>query len=210
MTMKAKMFAVGVALATSIAAASPASALVIVKDLTGGTGTGNTFTPTFNLGTLPAEFLFENKTHCAGAKNGCTYDFVFHLAGLGAGDTTTLQLAAQAQMGNPAHAVAEDISFNVFSGAPGANASLPTDGNFLGASDNTAPTAPVITLNLGNGDYFLQIAASQVAVSGEASSGSLTETAPSVPEPASWALMLLGVTALGANLRRKRLAAAAA
>jgi hypothetical protein len=209
MTMNAKMLAVGVALATSLVAASPASALVISKDLMGGTGTGNTFTPAFTLGTIPAEFLFENKPHCAGVKNGCTYDFIFHLSGLGSGDTTTLQLAAQAQMGNPGHAVAENISFDVFSGAPGASASLPSDGNFLGFSDNTSPTAPVITLSLGNGDYFLQISASQVAVSGEASSGSLTETA-TVPEPASWSLMLLGVSALGATLRRKRLAATAA
>jgi hypothetical protein len=209
MTMNAKMLAVGVALATSLVASSSASALVISKDLMGGAGGGNTFTPAFTLGTLPAEFLFENMTHCAGTKNGCTYDFIFHLAGLAAGDVTTLQLAAQAQIGSPVHAVAEDISFNVFSGAPGATASLPSDANFLGFSDNTAPTAPVITLSLGNGDYFLQIAASQVAVSGEASSGSLTETA-TVPEPASWSLMLLGVSALGVTLRRKRLAAAAA
>jgi len=193
----------GVALATSLAAVSPASALVIVEDLTGGTGTGDTFTPTFTLGTLPAEFLNETSAAC-GAKNGCTYDFIFHLADIGAGDSTTLQVAAQVLMAG--HAVAEDISFDVFSGAPGATASLPSDPNFLGASDNTAPTAPVITLNIGNGDYFLQIAASQVVVGGEASSGSLTESVVVVPEPMAWTLMLVGFGAVGAAMRRRRYA----
>jgi hypothetical protein len=198
-----KTLVAGVALAASLAAVGPASALVIVKDLTGGTGTGNTFTPTFTLGTLPAEYLFEDKAHC-GVVNGCTYDFVFSLAGLGAGDTTTLQVAAQVLIGG--HAVAQDISFDMFSGAPGATASLPTDPNFLGASDNTAPTAPVITLNIGDGDYFLQIAASQVAVNGEASSGSLTENIVVVPEPTAWTLMLVGFGATGAAMRRRRYA----
>ena len=203
-----KTLVAGAALATSLVAVSPASALVIVKDMTGGTGTGDTFTPAFPLGTINAEFLYENKARC-GVKNGCTYDFVFHLAGLGAGDTTSVQLAAQAQMGKPSKAVAEDISFDVFSGAPGATASLPTDANFLGVSDNTAPTAPVITLNLGNGDYFVQVAASQVAVSGEASSGSLTENIV-VPEPMAWTLMLVGFGGVGAAIRRRRDAAISA
>jgi hypothetical protein len=198
-----KTLVAGVALATSLVAVSPASALVIVKDLTGGTGTGDTFAPTFTLGTLPAEFLNETKAAC-GVKNGCTYDFVFSLAGLGAGDTTTLQVAAQALLGG--HAVAEDISFNVFSGAPGATASLSSDANYLGFSDNTAPTAPVITLSLGNGDYFLQIAPSQIAVGGEASSGSLTENIVVVPEPTAWTLMLVGFGAVGAAMRRRRYA----
>src|SRR5579859_1317473 len=126
-----KTWVAGVALATSLVAVSPASALVIVKDLTGGTGTGDTFTPAFTLGTIPAEFLNETKAAC-GTKGGCTYDFVFKLAGLAPGDTTTLQLAAQAQIGKPAHAVAEKISFDVFKGTPGANALLPSNPNFLG------------------------------------------------------------------------------
>lgn len=203
-----KTLVAGVALATSLAAVSPASALVIVKDLTGGTGTGDTFTPVFTLGTITAEFLNETKTAC-GTKNGCTYDFVFHLAGLAPGDTTTLQLAAQAQIGKPAHAVAENISFDAYSGTPGASALPPSGPSFLGASDNTAPTAPVLTLNLGNGDYFVQISASQVAVSGEASSGSLTETA-AVPEPMAWTLMLVGFGGVGGAMRRRRYAAPSA
>ena len=197
-----KALVAGVALATSLVAVSPASALVIVKDLTGGTGTGDTFTPAFTLGTIPAEFLNETKAAC-GAKNGCTYDFVFKLAGLAPGDTTTLQLAAQAQVGKPAKAVAENISFDAYSGTPGASA-LPASGpSFLGASDNTAPTAPVLTLSLGNGSYFVQVTASQVAVSGEASSGSLTESVV-VPEPMAWTLMLVGFGGVGGAMRRRR------
>ena len=198
-----KTLVAGVALATSLVAVSPASALVIVKDLTGGTGTGDTFSPALTLGTLPAEFLREDVAHC-GVMNGCTYDFVFHLADLGAGDTTTLQIAAQVLIGG--HAVAQNISFDVFSGSPGATASLPTDGNFLGASDNTAQTAPVITLNISNGDYFLQITAPQVTVSDEAASGSLTENVVIVPEPAAWTLILVGFGGLGAAIRRRRYA----
>jgi hypothetical protein len=203
-----RTLAAGVALAASLAAVSPASALVVKYYYTGGASDGmghvDQFDPSDPIGTLPAKFLYETAAKC-GVVNGCTYDFIFKLDGLAPGDTTTLEVGAQAFM-----VTAEPISFDLFKGAPGSVASPANNmnPNFLGHSDNTNPTSPVFAANLGDGFYYVQIQPFQVKVSGEASSGSLVESL--VPEPTAWSLMLLGVGAAGAALRRRRSAASTA
>jgi hypothetical protein len=172
------------------------------------------FTPDETIGTILAKNLYEapgmgtasSPDLCTSAGK-CTYDFTFVMQGLSAGDTTTLQLSAQAKVGKKA--VAENISFDVFSGTPGSTPTLLSSPTFLGASDDTSPTAPVITLDLGNGSYYVQVTPAQIAVSGEEASGSLQATI--VPEPMAWTLMLVGFGAVGAAVRsRRRMATATA
>lgn len=121
-----------------------------------------------------------------------TYDFTFDLVAPVVGDTDT-QLEAQA------HNAKQLIQYDLYSGTPtGANTNLTTS-PLSDSSELVEALAP--------GDYFVQVKPGYIAVSGEVSSGSLITA--SVPEPASWALMILGVTAIGGALRgRKRLAAA--
>lgn len=201
-----KTLALGATLATSLVAVTPASALVVKYYFSGGTGSNSdTFSLSDSVGTLPAKYLNETASSCGHVAKACTYDFLFQLAGVPANATSTFEVAAQAFR----TVVAEPISFNLFSGAPGSVASLAaaSNPNFLGASDDSKPTSPVLGVSLADGSYYVQIAPSQVAVSGEASSGSLVESAP---EPASWSLMLLGVGVLGGALRRDRRAAPSA
>ncbi len=201
-----KTLILGAALATSLVAVTPASAVVVKYYFSGGTGSphDDIFSLTDPLGTLPAKYLYETASSC-GVANGCTYDFLFQLAGLPANATSTLEVGAQAFR----TVVAEPISFDLFSGAPGSVASVaaPSNPDFLGASDNTSPTSPVLGVNLGDGSYYVQIAQSQIVIGGEVSSGSLVET---VPDPASWSLMLLGFGVLGVVMRRRRRAAPSA
>ena len=64
-------------------------------------------------------------------------------------------------------------------------------------------TGPELTDIVGAGDYFLKL--DVISQTGELVSGSLDLSG--VPEPATWAMMLFGVTGLGAVLRRKRMVA---
>jgi hypothetical protein len=200
---------------TSALAKPPPPPVVIVSQVFNNT-TMNfaAFTPTETIGTDLAQFLYEvpgkgtksTPDLCLKASS-CTYDFAFTLTGLAAGDTTTLQLAAQFKNGG--QAISEPISFDVFSGTPGASLPTPTSSpTWIGGSDNTAPTAPVFTFNLADGAYYIQVTPAQVAVSGEEVSGSLSVSV--VPEPTAWILMLLGVGGVGAAVRSRRSLATAA
>lgn len=115
-----------------------------------------------------------------------TYDFTFTIDTPVAG-VTQLQLQAQTEL---THA-AEPISFDLYSGTPTGTHSL------IAASP--VSTSSVLSELLTPGAYFVQVTPSQIAVNKEVDSGSLI--AASVPEPASWALMLIGVGAIGAALR---------
>ena len=197
MTLKAKMLASAVALAASVALVAPASAAVIVKDFTGGAGTGDTFTPADPSGGLPVNTFL---------KKANTYDFVFVVSGVAPGDTTQIQIQAQAQ-----NTGSLNISYNVFSGAPGATTLSTSAANFVASSQSTGmgtPTNAFANLSLGDGSYFLQVAGSQgqIAVNNELASGTLLENV--VPEPMAWSLMLLGFGGVGAALRRRTAVAA--
>jgi hypothetical protein len=192
----------------------PPPKVIVAQIFNNSTFDFSPFTPDETIGTILAKNLYEapglgtksSPDLCTSAGK-CTYDFTFVLQGLSAGDTTSLQLSAQAKVGKTA--VSQNISFDVFSGAPGLTPTLLSSPTFLGSSDNTSPTAPVITLDLGNGSYYVQVTPAQIAVSGEEASGSLQEAV--VPEPMAWTLMLAGFGGVGAAVRsRRRMATATA
>jgi hypothetical protein len=81
MTMNGKMLTVGVALAASLAAASPASAALIVNPVIGGP-----FSPANPLGTIPSTRVFTSNT----------YDFTFDMSAAGSVETQM-----QASLGVP-------------------------------------------------------------------------------------------------------------
>jgi hypothetical protein len=212
----AKMLVAGAALSACLLPMTSASAkLVIVSPIFNNSTMGFTpFTPSAGMGTILAQDLYEapgmgtpsSPDECSTAAS-CTYDFSFSVAGLSTGDMMAVAIAAQAKSGVPA--VAQDLSFDIFSGAPGSTGPTPVSSpTFLGASDDTSPTAPVILVNLGDGSYYVQVAPSQVATSGEEISGSLQSTV--VPEPVAWTLMLLGVGGIGVAIRSRRFAASPA
>jgi hypothetical protein len=150
-----------------------AQAATIIKPIAGGPFSG--LNP---IGAFPVMALLKADT----------YDFTFTLAPPLVGDTQT-QLEAQVD----ATPSGETISYKLFSGTPtGAHAYIAT---------SPVGTSSVLDELLTPGSYFVQITPAQIAVNKEVDSGSLTTA--SVPEPASWAMMLLGFSLAGGVLRRQ-------
>ncbi len=94
MTMNGKMVTVGVALAASLAAASPASAALVINAVIGGP-----FSPANPVGTIPATIVLSSNT----------YDFTFDMSAAGSVETQM-----QASLGFP-----RPIQYSLFSGPPG-------------------------------------------------------------------------------------------
>src|SRR5579862_4089416 len=120
-----------------------------------------------------------------------TYDFTFSTVG------ATYKTLMQMQASKLANAMPQNVSFVLFSGMPGSGTAV--------ASSAGSPTAATLLLTLAPGDYYLEL--STVAAPKELVTGGIKLFA--VPEPATWSLMLLGVGALGAQLRRRRQAVVA-
>src|SRR5262249_54978335 len=106
--------------------------------------------------------------------------------------TSSVQVESQLLQGGLS--IPELIQFSVFSGTPA------TPGPSLGVS--SIGFAPVVSGLWGVGNYFVQIQPGQIAANGEVVSGNFVTAA--VPEPATWAFMLLGVGLAGAALRMTR------
>ncbi len=95
---------------------------------------------------------------------------------------------------------AEPVSYTLWFGVPSGPNSL------LGTS--SLGTTGVLNLsNIGGGNYFMQIDASNLAMPEEVVRGLIQLSA--VPEPATWGMMTLGVGMLGLAARRRRSLAAA-
>jgi hypothetical protein len=175
MTISVKTLFAGAAVAAAVAVAAPASAATIITAFSGGP-----FSLANPIGTLPATTLV----------SGNTYDFTFTMEDPLNGSTTSTQVQAQAQVGHPAVPTAELIQYSLYSGTPGS-------GTFIAQS--SLDFSPVIGFNASPGDYYVEI--DVIAKSGEVTSGSVNTTP--VPEPAAWAMMLVGFGAVGVGLRRR-------
>jgi hypothetical protein len=135
---------------------------------------GGPFSVANPLGTLPAERLVA----------GNTYDDTFSVVA-GGGSVLT---QVQASIKGP---VSEDIQYSLYSGAPGSGTLIDTSALGVG---------PSLTNTLGTGSYYVQI--DFIAKSNELLSGGLAVSA--IPEPATWAMMLVGFGALGGMVRASR------
>lgn len=179
---KLKMI-LGVTAALSVGAlAAPANSATVIEAISGGP-----FSGTNPLGAFPVLALNQSDT----------YDFTFTLVPPIVGDTQT-QLQAQSRP-HVGPGAPQDIKFDLYSGTPtGSNSFIAT---------STLSTSAFLAEDLAPGAYFVQVKPAYIAVNGEVESGTLLTEA--VPEPASWALMILGASAVGGALRgRRRLAAA--
>jgi hypothetical protein len=121
---------------------------------------------------------------------GNTYDFTFTMVPPLTGSVTSAQVEAQAHL--VVGSVPELIQYQLYSGTPGS-------GTFIAQS--SLDYSPVLGFDASPGDYYVEITSKEIAKSGEVSSGSVNTTG--VPEPASWAIMLLGLGGVGAALRRR-------
>jgi len=185
-------------------ATSQASALVIVNAVYNAANPGGPFTPTTPLGSILNTPFYESLgvqpgNVCTDPGN-CHYDFTFTLTGLAPGATTQIQIQAASQI---PPSIAEPLDYDLFSGVPGATPLLISSPDFIAASAPSGTVGEIINAALGDGSYFVQVTAAQVVSDGEIGSGSLTQLANTVPEPMSWALMLVGFGGIGAVLRRR-------
>jgi hypothetical protein len=121
-----------------------------------------------------------------------TYDFTFMIVG------GPYQQLLQLQASAIANGIPQPVSFELFDGDPGS-------GVFVAHSGGTA-TAATLSHKITAGDHFFEM--KTLAAPPELVTGGLILTALGrsfgVPEPATWALTLVGFGGLGAALRRHR------
>lgn len=174
-------FAVGLALGASLIAATPASAAVVINPILGGTYTAGAFQAD-DIGTIKAIRL----------ATGNEYDFTFTVA------PDAVVVLSQVQASSIGFGK-QLINFSIFSGSPlGVNSFV--------ASSGLPQTGPSITNMLGMGNYFIKV--TNIALNNELLTGGI-DVAAEVPEPASWAMMVVGFGLVGFAARRRSGAVAA-
>jgi hypothetical protein len=161
-------------------AAAPAHALTIVP-----VSTGPFSLPIDPSGVIPAnEKVF----------GASTTDFTFSTLG-GTYKTLMQMQASSINDGSP-----QNIAFTLFSGSPGSGTSVAPSGG--------TATAASLLWTLAPGNYYLQLVTTSTPSKGELVTGGLTLLSQ-VPEPATWATMIVGFGLIGLAARRRRLTAAA-
>lgn len=172
--------------AATLALASAAPAAVVITPFLGGP-----FSSLNPVGTLPATVV----------TSGNTYDFTFDLVAPLKGGVSATQVAAIANLLSVKKA--ELVQYQIYEGVP--TTSDPEAGTLLATS--ALAFSPTVFLKLGVGDYYVNLQPPDIKVSGQVVSGSFV-TGPAVPEPATWALVLMGAGLVGGATRvRRRLAA---
>lgn len=172
-------------LKTLLAGAAVASTLVAVSAASAAViitpFTGGPFSLNNPLGTIPATKMTTSNT----------YDFTFSLA-MPLGTGSSVQLAAQKLIHGSS--VPELIQYSLYAGTPGSG---------VFQSQSSLDFAPTVAFTPTVGNYYVQV--DYISASGEVAGGTITS---SVPEPASWGMMLVGFGALGVALRRRAAATA--
>ena len=133
------------------------------------------------LGTIPATKLLKKNT----------YDFTFSMVA-DPGSFGSLQVLAQ--LLTKGGSTPEPIQFSLYEG-------VPSSGVFKGQSN--LDYAPTLAFKPEVGSYYVKI--DKITVNNEVVGGTITTA---VPEPASWAMMLVGFGAMGVALRRRAMTAA--
>jgi hypothetical protein len=175
-----KLLAVSAASAGVMLASAPAHALTFVNSLAPSTLS----LPLHPSAVIPSNTIIQNTN---------TYDFTFSTLG------GTYSSVMQAQASKVKNGAPATLAFALFSGSPGT-------GTWIANSGGT-PTAATLRLNLGPGNYYLELGTHNAPK--ELLTGGITLLS-AVPEPASWAVMLVGVAGLGAMTRTRRRALATA
>jgi len=165
----------GVAVLAAIGATAASAATVIVPI------PGGPFNINNSLATLPGTIL--NKAN--------TYDFTFSMDNPLKGSVSTVQIEAQAQHTGDN----ETITFDLFSGDP--------NGSHSYLATSSTGTNANLMYNASPGDYYLQVTPAYIKQGANREALSGTILTGSVPEPATWAMMLVGFGGLGATLRRR-------
>ncbi len=115
-----------------------------------------------------------------------TYDFTFSLVN-DPGSFASVQVLAQ--LLTKGASIPEPIQFSLYEG-------VPTGGVFLAQS--SLDFSPTIAFKPEVSPYYVKV--DVISANNEVAGGTFTT---SVPEPASWAMMLVGFGALGVALRRR-------
>ena len=115
---------------------------------------------------------------------GDIYDFTFTLGG-------TVKSDSNAQLQAVFKGAGQTIPFTLFSGAPGSGVSV---------ASSVGTTGPTLEATISPGAYYLQTG--PITVNKELVSGSIDFAA--VPEPTTWAIMLVGFGAIGGAMRSTR------
>jgi hypothetical protein len=169
-----KLAAAAAALSVVLAAGSTEAVTVITKAIPGGPFSADNW-----FGGLPVLAL----------DKADIYNFTFTLVPPIDGDTQT---QVQAQIETKLGGSPEPIQFDLYSGTP--------SGSYTFLQTSPVSTSSFLALDLTPGNYFIQITPAYIAVNGEVDSGSVVTA---VPEPAAWALMIVGLGAIGGALRAR-------
>jgi hypothetical protein len=123
-----------------------------------------------------------------------TSDFTFSTIG------GVYKVLMQLQMSNKANGAPSALNFTLFSGTP-------STGTSIGVSGGT-PTAATLKQGLAPGNYYLELQTNLPPGETDLVTGGITLLS-AVPEPATWATMILGIGLIGVAARRRRVSAAA-
>jgi hypothetical protein len=164
-------------LASAVFAAGLALAAAPAHAVTFAISTGPFSLPGNASGVIPSNVIVSGSN---------TYDFTFTTVG-GTYKTLMQMQSSRLSTGQPV-----PLSFTLFKG--------PVGGGVFVANSGGTPTAATL-ISLTSGSYYMELVESHAPK--ELVTGGITLLS-AVPEPASWAMMLVGVGGLGAVMRRRR------
>ena len=182
-----RMLIIGLTAASALGAASVANAAVTIGS-TGGTD-GTTTAKVTDMVSNPNKVEFDTTN---AARGSFTNWFNFF------SDSSNLGVLSATIATNPASTVS---LLQLFTGGDKTTAgTIPVTGGIATGSTNSL----TLTSTLLPDTWYTFTYSGTLATGGDISGPASFYTTPAVPEPATWALMLLGFTGVGVALRRRR------